>query len=158
MLAGLAVAGGYSYVNQPTPASRQYFEANAQGELVAAVRPTSPSPPSVPRLFKPEPAFLIERAAQLKLSKGQLKGIEAVAHQWSREKEQLESAMRGEVTGLGGLTSVPALTSDLSGYSELSRAYGARRESVWRAATATLARRQLETLDRLVAIEQEAPR
>lgn len=152
MLAGLAVAGVYSYMNQPTPTDRRYFEADGNGRLVSKERPASTAA-KAPKLYKPEPSFLLVRGSDLGLSQVQLRKIEAISARWKAEKFELERAMEAAVETVdpSAKASVPVLTSDLGGYSELSRAFGARRESAWRSAVGVLDGRQRKKLSGIEA-------
>lgn len=137
MFAGLAVAGVYSFMNQPVASSRRTFEADASGRLVEVDRPaarTKPAPSK--RLFKPEPDDLLNPSRNLELTADQRERLALISLDWQKAKAELEQAIEESVSGLDrqGAASVPSLTSELGSYSKLSREFDFRREVAWRSA------------------------
>ena len=140
MLTGLAVAGVYSYVNQPPAQHRRTFEADAHGRLVESERTESGVQPTpIQPLVKPEPAKLLSLAS-LELNGDQRARIQTISTQWLAAKASLEAAMEKSVAAVdrNATASVSSLKSDLGAYSQLSREFAARRDAAWQEALGVL--------------------
>lgn len=140
MLTGLAVAGVYSYVNQPPAQHRRTIEADANGRLVESERSESGVRPApIQPLVKPEPAKLLSLAS-LELNGDQRARIETISTQWLAVKASLVAAMEKSIAAVDrdATASVSSLKSDLGAYSQLSREFAARRDAAWQEALGVL--------------------
>lgn len=151
MALGVAAFAAYSALSQPSETDRRYFEADASGQLREVERAGVPSAPPPP-LWKPEPQWLLERAADLSLTAPQRERIDSIAKGWQVIKEDLESKLKLETEFLSARakgTSVGSVQSGLEGYSSLSREFGRQREAAWQAALAVLDENQRTRLAQL---------
>ena len=160
IVAVAALASGR--LNEPNKAAlsagRVVYEADAQGRMrrVDAAAPP-PRPLALPRLWKPEPRMVLDRQSELHLTSGQRRTVAALDAGWRHDRAQLEAEMQpiatraGQGAGAESETqgvSMAQLRQGLADYSELSRAYDARRADYWQRAVAVLTARQRRTMER----------
>lgn len=148
MLIGIIAFGAYSFATKPSPSERRYFEADASGRPVQVERP-SVSRPALPRLWKPEPGFLLSHRREIGLRVKQIQRIGEIEAAWALAKAKLERQLEAAARPTEQARSVAAIQSELSDYSALSRDFGSERERAWSSAVALLDRKQQETLTRL---------
>lgn len=152
MFIGIVAFAAYSFATQKSEPERRYYEADASGRLVQVERPSTQAQPA-PALWKPEPDLLLDHARRLKLTEAQRSQVAGHAVRWRANKSRLETeiqAVLAEATPKdGSRSSVEDLKSRLSGYTELSREYDAKRNELWREAVALLNPEQRETLLKL---------
>ena len=153
MVIGIVAFGAYVFLSKQPASQRTLFEADANGKFRPVTLP-SVQKTATPRLWKPEPQYIVERSENLGLSQPQAKQIKEISAKWMATKSRIESALNIETAFLESpkseRKSITGIQSDLSGYSELSRQYGAERDLAWSRAVAILSnaqRAQLEAIN-----------
>jgi hypothetical protein len=153
MLIGIGVFGLYSYMTKPSTPNRVYYEADATGRLVKVGQPSTQSPPT-PRLFKPEPLWLIDRSAELALTKAQIAAVREIGKNWELSKGRFKDRFRSHselVSNRGKKTASASELHDLLGdYSALSREFDRQRSNAWLKSIKLLSIGQREKLELLV--------
>ena len=152
---GIALAGRFTKPQSPDPnAGRVVFEADAKGHLRRVGAPSGQAT-APPRLWKPDPSFLLEHAPALKLDPRQRAKIEAHRTAWLMEKARLEQEIARATSGAtarvhnatpGHNVSTSQVTDNLKDYSMLSRRYDERRADYWRKSLSLLTTEQQESL------------
>jgi hypothetical protein len=134
------------------------FEADAHGRMRRVSAPSDTAAEIPPPLWKPEPDFLAQHAAELQLDAARCRSMDALDAAWRREKSQWEAEMRSALDGPGALLQEPSsakrvslaqVRQGMSEYSAISREYDARRADVWEQAADLLTEAQRRKLDAL---------
>ena len=111
----------------------------------------------MPKLWKPEPQFILGQRKALELNAVQVKQIQRVVDSWKATKAALETDLNAETAFLSGSASgrksLTVIQSNLSTYSELSMRFGIERDRSWSRTVEVLSRTQRERLDRIIAKE-----
>ncbi len=156
MAVGIVAFGAYAFLNNPRAADRTVLEADANGRLREVARPSVTESP-MPKLWKPEPQFILGQRKALELNAVQVKQIQRVVDSWKATKAALETDLNAETAFLSGSASgrksLTVIQSNLSTYSELSMRFGIERDRSWSRTVEVLSRTQRERLDRIIAKE-----
>jgi len=110
-------------------------QGNGAGPKLSAIK--SPPPPP---LWKPEPELLLLNP-NLRLDKAQRTAIELIDRRWRAERQDLRTAME-PFQQAPSSTAVANIQRSLEDYSQLSRAYDARRATAWSEGLAVLSPEQ----------------
>lgn len=110
-------------------------QGNGAGPKLSAAK--SPPPPP---LWKPEPERLLSNPS-IQLSTKQRAAIELIDRRWRAERRDMHSAME-PFQQAPNSTAVAKIQRSLEDYSQLSRAYDARRASAWAECLAVLSAEQ----------------
>lgn len=156
VLAGLAVAVGYSAWTAPQGPQRKVLEAGADGRLREVSSPSASSQP-LPPLFKPEPSLLLEHGNALKLGPKVRMEIESLDAKWQTERMDLQARLDDATPKIepNSKSSIAVLNSELADYSEVSRVYGAARERWWNLAFGLLEPKQQAHFRRMIQRGEE---
>jgi hypothetical protein len=130
MLAGIAVMGVIAYQRDLTAKPVRVLSTEGGMQKVSfdpRERPVTSAPPP---LWKPEPSLIASKANQLALSQEQLQRLSQLQQDWSASKHQVLKAM-SRYTDAAPKGTLPKISADIQGYSELSRQFDADREKFW---------------------------
>lgn len=156
MVVGTVAFGAYVFLGNPQAPGKTFLEADANGRMRQVARPSVAESPR-PKLWKPEPQFILNQGKVLNLNKVQVQQIQQVLDSWQTTKAALETDINAETAFLSGPASgrksLTGIQTDLGTYTELSRRFGIERASSWSQAVEVLTPSQREELDRMIAKE-----